>query len=297
MTMHKIGFIGTGIMGLPMAGHLLRSGHAVKVWNRSPKKLEPLVEAGALACKTPRDVAQNSSIVICMLTDGPTCDAVLFGSDGVVSSMAPGSTLIVMSSIPVPTAVTQSRMAAAVGVAYLDAPVSGGEKGAKEGRLAIMVGGESDVYADAKDVFACMGRAVHVGPAGSGVLAKLVNQLIVASTIATVSEALLLAERGGADPAKVREALSGGFADSPILQLHGHRMLRNDFVPGGSAKWQLKDTQTALAQAAEVGLDLPVAKLVDGLFAAMVSSGDGELDHSGLIRQLRRHNGLSVEDV
>lgn len=154
-----------------------------------------------------------------------------------------------------------------------------------------MAGGDPDTFPDVKDVLACLGRPVHVGPVGTCELAKLVNQLIEVSAIATVSQALLLAEQGSADPPKVREALSGGFADSPILQLHGQRML-SDFAPGGPAKWQLKATRTALAHAAELGLDLPVAKLVDSLFADMVLAGNGELDHSGLIRELRRHNGL-----
>jgi 3-hydroxyisobutyrate dehydrogenase-like beta-hydroxyacid dehydrogenase len=291
MMQRNIGFIGTGIMGLPMAQNLLSSGHSLRVWNRSPEKLRALTREGALPCHTPREVAQNSTVVLCMLSDGPTCDSILFGSKGVMAAMTPGTTLVVMSSIPVENAVIQSRVAATYGIGYMDAPVSGGEKGAKAASLAIMAGGDPDTFADVKDVLSCLGRPVHVGPVGTGELAKLVNQLIVASTIATVSEALLLAERGGADPSKVREALSGGFADSPILQLHGQRMLSNDFT-GGPAKWQLKDTRTALAQAAELGLDLPVAKLVDSLFADMVSAGDGELDHSGLIRELRRHNGL-----
>lgn len=155
-----------------------------------------------------------------------------------------------------------------------------------------MVGGEAAAFEQGRNVLAAMGRPVHVGPAGTGELSKLVNQLIVASTIATVAEGLLLAERGGADPAKVHEALMGGFVDSPIWRQHGQRMLSNDFTPGGPAKWQLKDTRTALAQAQKLGLDLPVGRLVDSLFAAMVEAGDGELDHAGLIRQLRRNNPL-----
>ncbi len=208
-----------------------------------------------------------------------------------IAHMAPGATLVVMSSIPVDTARGQARAAEARGIGYLDAPVSGGEQGAIDGTLAIMVGGDPATFGRVASMFASLGRAVHVGPAGSGQLAKLANQMIVANTIATVAEALLLAERGGADPAKVREALMGGFADSTILKIHGERMLKDDFRPGGPAKWQCKDTQTAQALASELSLELPVSRLVDGLFADLVAHGDGDLDHSALIRELRRRNG------
>jgi 3-hydroxyisobutyrate dehydrogenase-like beta-hydroxyacid dehydrogenase len=211
---------------------------------------------------------------------------------GALTAMRPGSTLVVMSSIPVQTARAQASRAAARGVDYLDAPVSGGEKGAVEGTLAIMVGGDEDVFDRMRPLFEVLGRPTRVGPAGTGALAKLANQLIVGGTIAVVAEALLLAERGGADPARVRAALLGGFAGSPILQLHGARMISGDFRPGGPAKHQVKDTGTAVALARGLDLDLPVAGLVDRLFADLVAHGDGELDHSALIRELRRRNGL-----
>ena len=182
-----------------------------------------------------------------MLSSGPVCDEVMLGPGGTLAAMRKGSTLIVMSSIPVETAQAQARAAAAQSVAYLDAPVSGGEKGAAEGTLAIMVGGEEAAFERVRPVLEVMGRPTRVGPAGTGELAKLVNQLIVASTIAVVAEAVLLAERGGADPAKVREALLGGFAHSTILEQHALRMIARDFKPGGPAKYQVKDTSTALA--------------------------------------------------
>jgi 2-hydroxy-3-oxopropionate reductase len=188
--------------------------------------------------------------------------------------------------------VEQGRRAAEFGVRYVDAPVSGGEIGARNATLAIMAGGSEEDFAAIAPILTAMGRPVRVGPVGCGQLAKLVNQLIVAGTIANVAEALLLAERGGASPAKVREALAGGFADSTILQLAGKRMIEGDFTPGGPAKWQLKDTRNALAYAESVGLSLPVASVVDSLFAAMVEHGDGDLDHSGLIREMRRRNGI-----
>ena len=292
MSLATVAFIGTGIMGKPMARNLLQAGYPVRAWNRSPAKAQELAAHGADILSTPALAAKGAQVLVCMLSDGPTCDEVLFGEGGAARVLAPGALVIVMSSIAVDSAVEQARQCAALGLHYLDAPVSGGERGAREASLAIMVGGEVAAFEQGRQVLAAMGRPVHVGPAGTGELSKLVNQLIVASTIATVAEGLLLAERGGADPGKVHEALLGGFVDSPIWRQHGQRMLDNDFTPGGPAKWQLKDTRTALAQAQKLGLSLPVGSLVDGLFQAMIEAGDGELDHAGLIRQLRRHNQL-----
>jgi 3-hydroxyisobutyrate dehydrogenase-like beta-hydroxyacid dehydrogenase len=219
------------------------------------------------------------------------CDEVLLGRGEVLATMRSGSTLIVMSSIPVESARRQSAAAAACGVDYLDAPVSGGEAGADAGTLAIMAGGDEPVFERSRALFEAMGRPVRVGPAGSGQLSKLVNQMMVASSIASVAEALLFAERGGADPAKVREALLGGFADSTVLRQHGQRMIDSNFVPGGPAKYQVKDTSTALALSRSIGLELPLLSLVDRLFGDMVSHGDGDLDHSAIIREFRRRQG------
>jgi len=290
MSQPTLAFLGTGIMGQPMVRNLLGAGYKVRVWNRSQAKAAELAAAGAQVCDSAASAAQGARVLVCMLSDGPTCDQVLFGKDAAVHALPAGALVIVMSSIPVETAVEQARRCAERGLGYLDAPVSGGQRGAREASLAIMVGGTEAAFEQGREVLAAMGRPVHVGPSGTGQLSKLVNQLIVASTIATVAEGLLLAERGGADPGKVHQALLGGFVDSPIWRQHGQRMLDNDFTPGGPAKWQLKDTQTALAQARSLGLNLPVASLVDGLFKAMVEAGDGELDHAGLIRQLRRDN-------
>jgi len=290
----RIGFLGTGIMGFPMARRLIEAGYEVRAWNRTREKAERLTAAGATVVATPRDAVRHAEVVICMLSSGPVCDEVLLGGGGALAEMGQGSTLVVMSSIPVQTAQAHARAAAARDVGYLDAPVSGGEKGAAEGTLAILIGGEKAVVQRARPVLQIMGRPTHIGPAGTGQLAKLVNQLIVAGTITVVAEALLLAERGGADPAKVREAIRGGFADSTILEQHAPRMIANDFRPGGPAKYQLKDTETAVALARELDLQLPVSALVDRLFADLVDHGDGELDHSAVIRELRRHNGLPV---
>ena len=292
MSLATVAFIGTGIMGKPMARNLLQAGYPVRAWNRSPAKAQELAAHGADILSTPALAAKGAQVLVCMLSDGPTCDEVLFGEGGAARVLAPGALVIVMSSIAVDSAVEQARQCAALGLRYLDAPVSGGERGAREASLAIMVGGEVAAFEQGREVLAAMGRPVHVGPAGTGELSKLVNQLIVASTIATVAEGLLLAERGGADPSKVHEALMGGFVDSPIWRQHGQRMLDNDFTPGGPAKWQLKDTRTALAQAQKLGLSLPVGSLVDGLVQAKIEAGDGVHDHAGLIRQLRRHNQM-----
>lgn len=290
-----IGFIGTGIMGGPMAANLAKGGHQVRVWNRTADKAQALTSLGIEISETFQQAAEQADAVVVMLSSGPVCDEVILGPHGLLASMKPNSTLVVMSSIPVETARQQAKAAAERGIGYLDAPVSGGEKGAQAGNLAIMVGGEVATFERTNTLLKVMGNPVHVGPAGTGQLAKLANQLIVANTIATVSEAMLLAERGGADPAKVREALLGGFADSTILRAHAPRMIANDFAPGGPAKWQLKDTQTATALAQELSLELPVTSLVNRLFMDLVAHGDGELDHSALIRELRRRNAMPID--
>ena len=209
--------------------------------------------------------------------------------------MAPGATLVVMSSIPVGTARAQAAACAARGISYVDAPVSGGERGAKEGTLAIMAGGDAAVVAALGPVFAPLGRATHVGPVGSGQLAKLANQLIVASSICAVAEALLLAERGGADPAQVREALMGGFADSTVLRQHGLRMVEGNFVPGGPAKYQIKDTGTALALAAPSGSRCRSPSRSTASSASLVAHGGGDLDHSAAHCRTEAHEHASAD--
>jgi len=292
--MARIGFVGTGIMGTPMVMNLIKGGHQVQVWNRTFSKLKGLEEVGAKACHQLSEVGKDVDLLVVMLSDGKTCDEVLFQQDGAVSELKKNSIVIVMSSSPVKTAKHQNERCLSLGLRYLDAPVSGGEKGAKDVTLAIMVGGEEDTFTEAQAVLNCMGRAVLVGAAGCGELAKLVNQMIVASTIATVAEGLLFAQQGGADPQKVKQALTGGFADSPILQQHGERILRQNFKPGGAATTQLKDTHTAINYAQELNLKLPVAELVNQLFSDMVHNGDGALDHSGLIREIKRINNIEI---
>ncbi len=289
-TIRRIAVIGTGIMGGPMAGRLAEAGFAVSAWNRTPEKAAALSARGVVMAPEAAAAAADAEVVICMLSSGPVCEMVLTGKVGVISVMRPGAVLAVMSSIPVETAVALAKVAADHGVACIDAPVSGGEKGAREGTLAIMAGGDAAVIEGLQPVFAALGRVTHVGPAGSGALTKLANQLIVASTICAVAEALTLARSGGADPSRVREALLGGFADSTVFRQHGLRMVEGNFEPGGPAKYQVKDTSTALAFARSRGLSLPVSEEVDRLFQAMVDNGDGDLDHSGVILQLQRMN-------
>jgi len=281
-----VGFLGTGIMGAPMVRRLVGAGHAVRAWNRTPAKARRL---GATVAADAAEAVAGADVVVVMLSSGPVCDAVLHG-DGALAAISAGATLVVMSSIPVETARAQATAAAERGVSYLDAPVSGGEQGAVEGTLAVMVGGAADDLERVRPVLAALGRPTLVGPAGTGQLAKLVNQMIVAGTIAIVAEGVLLAERGGADPSRVRAALAGGFADSPVLRQHSERMISGDFRPGGPARHQRKDTATAVALAHDLGLTLPVTDLVDQLFGDLVAHGDGDLDHSALIRELRRRH-------
>ena len=289
----SVGFLGTGIMGAHMACRIAQAGYATTAWNRTAAKAEALAAFGVAQAGDAAAAARGADVVVCMLSSGPVCDETLVGG-GVLAAMRPGSLLIVMSSIPVATARRHAEMTARRGVDFLDAPVSGGETGAREGTLAIMAGGAEDVFERARPLLEVMGRPTRVGPAGTGQLAKLVNQMIVASTVVTVAEAVLLAERGGADPAKVREALLGGFADSTILRQHALRMIGRDFRPGGPAKYQVKDTTTAVEFGRTVGLELPVLQVVDGLFGDMVERGDGDLDHGAIIREIGRRNGLRI---
>jgi 3-hydroxyisobutyrate dehydrogenase-like beta-hydroxyacid dehydrogenase len=290
MGIRHIGFVGTGIMGGHMARRLAETGFRVTAWNRTADKAAALAAAGVALAGSPAGAASEADVVICMLSSGPVCDEVLLAAGGVLEAMRPGATLVVMSSIPVETARSQAGQAAERGVRYVDAPVSGGETGARDGSLAIMAGGAAQEVAALADVFAPLGRLTHIGPAGTGQLAKLANQLIVASNICAVAEALVLAERGGADPAMVREALLGGFADSTVLRQHGQRMVDGNFTPGGPAKYQLKDTGTALALAGALKLQLPIAATVDALFRRLVEEGGGDLDHSAVFLTLQNMN-------
>ncbi len=291
MTQSKIAFLGTGLMGAPMCRCLLKAGFELTVWNRSAAKAEALQANGATLAATPADAVADAVVVITMLSDGPAVAEVMF-EQGVAAAIAEGATRIDMSSIGANEAMDHAERHLAAGVAYLDAPVSGGTKGAAVGELAIMVGGSLETFSAMEPVFAAMGHATHVGPNGCGQLSKLANQVIVAITIGAVSEAFILAGGGGADRAQVRAALQGGFASSRILSEHGLRMVERNFEPGGPAKFQVKDLKNALAAAERLGLQLPITRLVNDLFTAMVESGKGDMDHSGLLMHLEAINHI-----
>lgn len=287
----QLAVLGTGLMGGPMAANLARAGHRLRVWNRTADKAQGIA-APVTVCDTPAEAVTGAQAVIVMLSSGPVCDAVLFGPLGAAQAMAKGASLIVMSSIAHDEAKAMAVKARGLGLVWVDAPVSGGTVAAKAGTLSIMAGGEADQIAALDPILSVMGKVTHVGPDGAGALTKLVNQLLVASTICAVSEALLLARQGGAHPGRVRQALMGGFAASRILDLHGARMIAGDFTPGGPAKYQIKDTAAAKVLAQSLGLDLPLLGLADRLFTDLVAHGGGDLDHSALILELERRNGL-----
>ena len=289
----RIAFLGTGLRGAPMCQNLLSAELPLTVWKRSQAKTEPLAKRGAEIADSPQSAVSDADVVITMLSDGTAVADIMF-NQGVAEAIRESATRIDMSSIGADEAIEHAKRHVKRGVRYLDAPVSGGTKGAAAGELAIMAGGDAETFAAMQPVFAPLGQATHVGPNGCGQLAKLANQVIVAITIGAVSEALILAGGGGADRAKVREALQGGFASSRILTEHGQRMVNRAFEPGGPAKFQLKDLRNALSAAERLGLDLPITKLLHKLFDAMVQSGKGDMDHSGLLTHLEALNNITV---
>lgn len=282
-----------------MARRLLAAGFSVTAWNRTRAKAQALESAGALVAESPAQAVAQADIVITMLEHGKVVEEVLFGlaADSAVAGLKPGALVIDMSSILPEQAREHARCLALVGAASLDAPVSGGTVGAQAGTLAIMAGGLAEDFERARPVFAALGRPVHVGPAGSGQLAKLANQMIVGITLGAVAEALLLAERGGADPARVREALRGGFAESRILEVHGQRMVDGDFTKRGSLAIQLKDLNNALHTATGMGFDAPITQRLAALYADAASHGFDQLDQSGVFCELQRRQKPPVSSA
>ena len=290
-----VGFIGLGIMGRPMAINLLKAGFSLTVFNRSQGPVEALVKKGALSAGSPKEVAVGAEVVITMLPDSPDVELVMFGPEGVMAGVRPGSLVIDMSTIlpsvarRVAEAVRQKECDA------LDAPVSGGQVGAQNATLSIMVGGSPAAFERARPIFEMMGKnIVHVGEAGAGQVTKAANQIVVAVTIAAVSEALLLAAKAGVDPARVREALLGGFAQSRILDLHGNRMLQRNFAPGFKIKLHRKDMNIILNTARELGLALPASASVAELMNALIANGGAELDHSALVTVLEKLGNFQI---
>ena len=287
--MTELGFIGLGIMGKPMASHLVKAGHTVRVYDLAEESVKHLCALGAKACSCCREIAQKSDIIFIMVPDTPDVGAVLFGTDGLAEGLKSGSIVVDMSSIsPIATKEFAKRLAA-IGVKMLDAPVSGGQVGAENATLSIMVGGPVDVFNQIKPYFELMGKnIVHIGDHGDGQTCKVANQIVVALTIEAVGEALLFAYKAGADPAKVRAALLGGFAQSRILELHGERMIKRTFNPGFRIRLHQKDLNLALESARSLGLSLPNTSIAQELFNAVAAQGGSDLDHSAMVLALEK---------
>jgi 2-hydroxy-3-oxopropionate reductase len=282
----NVGFIGLGIMGRPMAGHLQKGGHKLYLNTRSAVPAE-LTKAGGIACATPADVAKQAEIVIMMLPDTPDVEAVLFGKGGVAEGLSKGKVVVDMSSISPMATKRFATQIEVLGSDYVDAPVSGGEVGAKAGTLTIMCGGKEAAFNRVKPLFDLMGKNITlVGGTGDGQTTKVANQIIVALNIQAVGEALLFASKAGADPAKVRQALMGGFAASRILEVHGERMVKRTFQPGFRISLHQKDLNLALEGAKTLGLSLPNTATAQQMFSACVANGGAEWDHSALVKAL-----------
>lgn len=284
-----IAFLGTGLMGAPMVRRLLAAGFDVRVWNRDTAKAEALVADGATLAPSPAQAVAGAGIVFTMLSDGPAVADVLF-AQGVADHLTPGSVVVDTSSISPDHARAHAARLAQQGVIHVDCPVSGGVAGAQAGTLALMAGGPAETIAALAPVLAPLGRVTHVGPAGAGQVCKLANQQIVAITIAAVAEAMILVEAGGADRARFREAIRGGFAESRILDLHGARMIARDFTPGGPSRLHLKDLDAVADLARAHDLSLPQTETVHDAFRHFVAGGHGDVDHSGILLHLETAN-------
>jgi 2-hydroxy-3-oxopropionate reductase len=284
----KIGFIGLGIMGTPMAGHLMRAGHQLFVFTRS-KVPAAIASSSAAQCVSARGVAERADIIFTMLPDTPDVQAVLFADNGVAAGLSKGKVVVDMSSIsPIDTKVFAQKIKA-LGCDYLDAPVSGGEVGAKNATLSIMVGGDEAAFNRVKPLFEVMGKNITlVGGNGDGQTAKVANQIIVALNIEAVAEALLFAAKAGADPARVRQALMGGFASSKVLEVHGERMIKRTFEPGFRIGLHQKDLNLALSAARSLGVPLPNTSTAQALFNACEAHGGKAWDHSAMVRALEK---------
>jgi len=294
----KVGFIGLGIMGRPMALNLLQGGHEVTIWARRAESMQPLLDAGAKAAASPAGVAAVAEVVVSMVADAPDVREVMLGESGVSSAVslnkvAQGRLVAVDMSTILPAAARQmATELQALGVDFLDAPVSGGEVGAIAGTLSIMVGGSEAAFAKARPAFECMGKnIVHVGDSGAGQVAKAANQIVTGVGVLTVAEALNFAAKNGVDPAKVREALLGGFAYSKILENHGQRMLDRNFKPGFKSWMHQKDMNIVMQSAHQLGLCLPATAAAAQMFNAMVGSGLGEEDSIAMLKLLERLSG------
>ena len=286
----KTGFIGLGLMGKPMARNLANAGADLIVHNRSSASVDELVSEGMAAGGSPSGTAQGADIIIMMLPDTPTVEKILLGENGVLVGLKPGSLVIDMGTTKVPVTRAFAKAIEDKGCDYVDAPVSGGTIGAENATLTIMAGGTDAAFKRAHPILNVLGsRITHIGSAGTGQVAKAANQVIVGLNIGAVAEALTLAKHAGADPAKVREALAGGFADSRILEVHGQRMIDDTFMPGARATVQRKDMDQALELAAELGIELPATSLSRDLYDWLIENGGADLDHAALIKAIDRY--------
>ena len=284
----KIGFVGLGIMGAPMAGQLIKAGHQLFVFTRS-KMPESIAQSSATQCLSAREVAEKADIIITMVPDTPDVEAVLFAENGIAAGLSKGKVVVDMSSVsPIATKVFAQKINT-LGCEYLDAPVSGGEVGAKNATLSIMVGGSEATFEKVKPLFELMGKNITlVGGNGDGQTAKVANQIIVALNIEAVAEALLFAAKAGADPARVRQALMGGFASSKILEVHGDRMVKRTFDPGFRIALHQKDLNLALSSARALGVSLPNTANAQELFNSCVAHGGAAWDHSAMVKALEK---------
>jgi len=284
MAKERIGFIGLGIMGRPMATHLLRGGHPMVVYNRTPSKVEPLVALGAEAGRNCTDVAERSEVVISMVGDSPDVECVYLGDEGVLVGAGPGTLLIDMSTISPVVAVKMATAAAEKGCPMLDAPVSGGDVGAKNATLSIMVGGERDIFERARPIFEVLGTPVLCGPSGAGQTVKACNQIQVALNLIGMAEALVLGAKAGVDPAIVVKVLSAGYAQSKVMDVRGPRIIQGDFEPGFRSRFHYKDLNIIREAARAFQCSLPASALAHEMFSAMLANGWGDLDHSAVIK-------------
>ena len=287
--MKKVGFIGTGLMGFPMAKNLLKSGIKLKAYNRSIKKAEPLKKFDAEISSTLANVVKNNNFIITMVSDDKAVESIM-GQADFLENLNPGSTVIDMSSVKPTTAIKYEKILKSKNINYLDAPVSGGTVGAEQASLAIMVGGQQSVFDNSESILKMMGNPTLVGPAGSGQVSKLANQIVVGVTIGAVAEAITLCEKAGANPYKLIKAISGGWADSKILQTHGKRMIEKDFSPKGKTSTHYKDMNNILECANLHNIHLPISNLVKEMYKNLIDNGHGNTDHSSLYMEIERIN-------
>lgn len=293
----NLAFIGLGIMGRPMARHLMRAGHAMRVYARRAEAMQPLVDAGAVACASSAEAARGSDIIFVMVSDTPDVEQIVLGPGGVIEAAGAGAVVVDMSTIsPVATRGIAARLVER-GIEMLDAPVSGGEKGALDASLSIMVGGKPDVFARVKPLFDLMGKnVVHIGANGAGQVAKACNQIVGAVTLEAIAEGMTLVRKNGVDPARARAALLGGYAWSRVLELHGGRMVSRDFTPGFKAKLHRKDLRIVVDTAAQLNIALPQSSLIAQHLNALVGMGHGEDDSAAVVKVIERMSRVDVEE-